>query len=85
MYYNVLQNNDFVYFSLLMSNISYDILCGREKYKIGTQEHNVYMVQPYDLRPWRKSLRATSLLYKSVTMNHNMDIYSRLNPRLIDF
>ena len=27
------------------------------------------MVQPYNLRPRRKTLRATSLLYKSVVQN----------------
>ena len=38
-------------------------------HKIGTQEHQGYMVQPYGLHPWRKPLKTTSLLYKSVVQN----------------
>ena len=41
----------------------------KRKYKIGTQEHKAYVVQPYGLRPRKKPLRATSLLYKSVVQN----------------
>ena len=44
-------------------------ICGREKHKIGTQEHKIYVVQLYRLHPRKKPLRATSLLYKSVVQN----------------
>ena len=44
-------------------------ICEREKYKIGTQEYKVYVVQPYGIRLRKKSLRVTSLLYKSVIQN----------------
>jgi len=43
--------------------------CGRGKHKIGTQEHQGYMIQPYGLRSWKKPLRSTFLLYKSAVQN----------------